>query len=67
MGNIYVSTYAGLQIFNAKGEFAGMVNFPTFPVSVCFGGDDMKTLYITSYDKIYKIRSNMEGYIQSYK
>jgi gluconolactonase len=67
MGNIYVATYAGLQIFNAKGEFVGMVNSPTFPVSVCFGGDDMKTLYIASYDKIYKIRSNMEGYLQSYK
>jgi gluconolactonase len=65
MGNLYVATYAGLQIFNAKGEFVGMVNFPTFPVSVCFGGADMKTLYITSYDKIYKIHSYMEGYIQA--
>jgi gluconolactonase len=67
MGNLYVATYAGLQIFNVKGEFVGMVNFPTFPVSVCFGGADMKTLYITSYDKIYKIQSNMEGYLQAFK
>ena len=67
MGNLYVATYAGLQIVNSKGEFVGMVNFPTFPVSVCFGGDDMKTLYVVSYDKVYKIRSNMEGYLQPYK
>ena len=66
MGNLYVATYAGLQIFNSKGEFIGMVNFPTFPVSVCFGGADMKTLYITSYDKIFSIRTNMEGYLPSY-
>ena len=66
-GNLYVATYAGLQIFNSKGEFVGMVNFPTFPVSVCFGDDDMKTLYITSYEMIYKIRTNMEGYLQSAK
>jgi gluconolactonase len=67
MGNLYVATYAGLQIVNSKGEFVGMINFPTFPVSVCFGGDDMKTLYVVSYDKVYKIRSNMEGYLQPYK
>lgn len=64
-GNLYVGTYAGLQIFNSKGEFIGMVNFPTFPVSVCFGDDDMKTLYITSYTMIYKIRTNMEGFMQT--
>ncbi len=64
-GNLYVGTYAGLQIFNSKGEFIGMVNFPTFPVSVCFGDEDMKTLYITSYTMVYKIRTNMEGFMQT--
>jgi gluconolactonase len=63
MGNIYVGTYYGVQIFNSKGEFVGMINLPSFPVSLCFGDDDMKTLYIVSYGKVYKIRTNMEGYI----
>ncbi len=62
-GNIYVATYCGVQIFNAKGEFVGMINLPTFPVSLCFGGDDMKTLYIVSYSRVYKILTNMEGYV----
>lgn len=60
-GNLYVATYLGLQIFNAKGEFVGVVNTPVFPVSCCFGGDDMKTLYLTAYDKIYRIRTNVTG------
>ena len=60
-GNLYVATYLGLQIFNAKGEFVGVVNTPVFPVSCCFGGDDMKTLYIAAYDKIYGIRTNVTG------
>jgi len=64
-GNLYIATLAGLHIFNSNGEFVGIVNFPTFPVSVCFGGDDMQTLYITSYNKIYSIRTNMKGYIQA--
>jgi gluconolactonase len=64
MGNIYVGTYYGVQIFNSKGEFVGMINLPHFPVSLCFGGDDMKTLYIVSYQWVYKIRTNMEGFVQ---
>ena len=62
-GNIYVATYYGVQIFNIKGEFVGMINLPSFPVSLCFGDADMKTLYIVSYSKVYKIRTNMEGFV----
>jgi gluconolactonase len=62
-GNIYVGTYYGVQIFNTKGEFVGMINLPSFPVSLCFGGSDMKTLYIVSYSRVYKIRTNMEGFV----
>jgi gluconolactonase len=62
LGNLYVATYIGLQIFSPKGEFIGIVNSPVFPVSCCFGGDDMKTLYLAAYDKIYRIRTNVAGF-----
>ena len=61
LGNMYVATYMGLQIFNPKGEFIGIVNFPIYPVSCCFGDEDMKTLYATCYNKIYRIRTNVKG------
>jgi gluconolactonase len=64
MGNIYVGTYYGVQIFNSKGAFVGMINLPSFPVSLCFGDTDMKTLYIVSYSWVYKIHTNMEGFVQ---
>lgn len=60
-GGLYVATYMGIQAFNPKGEFLGIINTPTYPVSCCFGGDDMKTLFIVSYDKVYKIRTNLKG------
>jgi len=60
-GGLYVATYMGVQVFNPKGEFLGIINTPTYPVSCCFGGDDMKTLFIASYDKVYKIRTNVKG------
>ncbi len=62
-GNLYVATYYGVQIFNDKGTYIGMINLPSFPVSLCFGDDDMKSLYIVSYSKVFKIRTNMEGYV----
>lgn len=61
LGNIYVATYIGLQIFSPKGEFIGIVNFPVFPVSCCFGDEDLKTIYATCYNKIYKIRTKVKG------
>ena len=62
-GNIYIATYLGVQIFDAKGNFVGIINLPSFPVSLCFGGEDMKTLFIVSFNKVYKIPTNKVGYI----
>ena len=48
---------------NPKSTYKSMINLPSFPVSLCFGDADMKTLYIVSYSKVYKLRTNMEGYV----
>ncbi len=61
-GDLFVATYFGLQIFNARGEFVGVVNTPVFPVSCCFGGDDMKTLFLTGFNKVFRIRTNVTGF-----
>jgi gluconolactonase len=60
-GDVWVATYAGLQIFNPQGKFVGIVNFPTYPVNCAFGGADGKTMYVTSYNKIYSIATNVRG------
>jgi gluconolactonase len=60
-GNLYVCTYAGLQIINPEGKFLGIINMPTYPVNCAFGGPDMSTLYITSYNKVYSIKTNVKG------
>jgi gluconolactonase len=60
-GGLYVATYMGVQVFNPKGEFLGIINTPLYPVSCCFGGDDLKTLFIVGYDRIYKLSTNVTG------
>jgi gluconolactonase len=62
-GNLYVATYYGVQIFDSKGQYVGMINLPSFPVSLCFGDNDMKTLYIVSYSKVFRIRTDKVGYV----
>ncbi|MFC1538851.1 SMP-30/gluconolactonase/LRE family protein [Candidatus Latescibacterota bacterium] len=61
LGNIYVATNMGLQIFNPSGEFIGNIHTPVFPVSCCFGGENFDTIYMTSWDKIYAIKTNVKG------
>jgi len=60
-GNLYVCTNIGLQIFDPNGKFIGNVNVPTFPVSACFGGENFDTLFMTCWDKIYTIKTNVKG------
>jgi gluconolactonase len=60
-GNLFVCTYAGIQIFNSEGKFVGITVTPTYPVNCIFGGPDKSTLYITSYNKIYSIKTNTKG------
>lgn len=67
LGNIYVATYMGVQIFNAKGEFIGIINLPTYPTNLCFGGKDFKTLYIVGHNMVYSIRTNVKGYTATNK
>lgn len=64
-GNLYVGTWAGIQIFDSTGKSVGIINMPDYPVSCAFGGEDMKTLYITAVDKIYSIRTNIPGFVTS--
>lgn len=62
LGNLYVATYKGVQIFDSTGDFVGIINLPDYPVNLTFGGPDLKTLYITSQDKIYSVDTNVKGF-----
>jgi gluconolactonase len=62
-GNLYEATAIGVQMFNSKGEYIGTIHTPYFPVNVCFGGEDNKTLYLFGWDKIWSIKTNMTGLV----
>jgi len=61
MGNIYL-TGTGVQIFDRNGIFIGSIPVPeSWTGNVCFGGNDMKSLFITASKSIYRIRTQIKG------
>ncbi|MFC1607430.1 SMP-30/gluconolactonase/LRE family protein [Candidatus Latescibacterota bacterium] len=60
-GNLYDCSFYGVQIFDVSGEFIGMINTPLVPINAKFGGDDMQTLFVVCYDKVYTVRTNVKG------
>lgn len=61
-GNVYVANAAGITVFKADGKKIGNVAVPDPPTSIAFGGDDLKTLYITTAKtKIFSLKVNVSG------
>ena len=62
-GNIFVATtkMLGIQVYNSSGKHLGNIMCPVATNNVIFGGPDMKTLYVSAADGIYKIPVNIPG------
>ena len=60
-GNLYL-TGKGVTVFDSSGEKIGHipVNEP-WTANVCFGGEDLKTLFITASKSVYTLRMKVKG------
>jgi gluconolactonase len=61
-GNLYITSTLGLQVFDSEGKLLGIIAVPEKPANVCFGGKDMKTLYITAQKSLYTVRMEATGH-----
>jgi gluconolactonase len=60
-GNIYL-TGRGVTVFNRDGEQIEHIPVEArWTANVCFGGKDMKTLFITASQYLYALRMNVKG------
>ncbi len=60
-GNIYL-TGKGVTVFNPSGEQIEYIPVEAnWTANVCFGGKDMKTLFITASEYLYSLRMNVRG------
>lgn len=53
-GNLYIAC-KGVAIYTPQGKRLKMIEFPETPVNMAFGGDDMKTLYVTARTSVYRL------------
>lgn len=62
-GNLYVTGPGGIWLFDAAGKKLGVIKTPERPANCCFGGADLKTLFITARKSLYKIKLNARGWL----
>lgn len=61
-GNIYITSGIGIQVFSKAGKHLSTIEFPEQPANCCFGGRDMKTLYVTARTSLYKVAMPVAGH-----
>jgi gluconolactonase len=52
---------AGISVFTPDGKKVGFLPTPEDPSNCCFGGKDLKTLYITAGKSLYRVETTMSG------
>jgi gluconolactonase len=64
-GNIFVATTQGLgiQVLDKTGKRLGSIPCPAATNNCTFGGKDLKTLYVSAKDGIYKIPVKTAGFL----
>lgn len=60
-GRLYSTGPDGLHVFNADGEKLLLVPFDQSITNLAWGGPDRNELYITSRDKVYRLRTLVTG------
>ena len=58
---LYVTTVAGVQVFDAAGKHLGTIKVPRQPANAGFAGPDKRVLYITAREGLYRINMLAQG------
>ena len=63
LGNLYVATDLGMEVFNSKGQSLGIIKFPEFkrPLNMTFDRNDPGVMIITAYESVYSLKMLTKG------
>lgn len=59
-GNLY-TTWGSVTIYSPEGKKLEVIKVPEHATNVCFGDDDLRTLYITAGKSLYSVRMKNAG------
>jgi gluconolactonase len=54
-GNIWATGEGGIRVISPEGKVLGQIVLPEVAANLAFGGNDMKTLYITASTGVYRL------------
>lgn len=60
-GNVYSCGPGGLHVFSPDAILLGVIRFEAFAANMAFGEDDLRTLFVTVTDKVYRLRVRTPG------
>lgn len=58
---VYITTVAGVQVFDAAGKYLGTIKVPRQPANAGFSGPDKRVLYITAREGLYRLNTLAQG------
>ena len=62
-GDLFVTGPGGVWVWDAAGDHLGTIMMPRGPANLAWGDSDYKTLYLTSGDTVYKLRTKVRGFV----
>jgi gluconolactonase len=60
-GNLYCCGPGGVHVFDPEGVSLGAIKVPEPTANFTFGGDDLRTLFITASSSLYRTRVTVPG------
>ena len=60
-GNVYCTGPGGIHIIDPQGQLLCRLRVPEHCTNMCFGDDDMQTLYITTFNQVFRTRLKIAG------
>lgn len=61
LGNVYCVGPGGIHVFSPEAERLGVILVPENTANLCWGDDDLKSLFITASKSLYRIRTLIPG------
>ena len=60
-GNVYCTGPAGIHVIDPSGQLMGRLKIPGHSTNLAWGGDDWRTLFVTTYTSVYRTRLKIAG------
>jgi gluconolactonase len=60
-GRVYCTGPGGTWVFEPDGARLGIIRTPEVPANLCFGGADLRTLFLTARTSVYTLQATSPG------